>query len=168
MAAVHATVLHVSEAARRSRRAGGRKAGGGDRRPPQSEFRASARSPIWTRVPGKTCQPCRRCKWTPARPRSNQAAHLTGVRDRRGPSGRTWHASGAWATPENPSPDRDRGVAEGVAHAPDASFIAGDSRAHSDTGGRKRRPPPGAEVAHWPDHRRSDAPHKSFWRRRAL
>jgi hypothetical protein len=46
MAAVHATLAHVSELARRSRRAGGRRAGGGDQRPPQSEFRASARSPI--------------------------------------------------------------------------------------------------------------------------
>jgi hypothetical protein len=35
MAAVHATFAHVSELARRSRRAGGREAGGGDRRPPQ-------------------------------------------------------------------------------------------------------------------------------------
>src|SRR5687767_7911389 len=46
MAAVHATLAHVSELARRSRRAGGREAGGGDRRPPQSEVRTDARSPI--------------------------------------------------------------------------------------------------------------------------
>ena len=35
MAAVHATFAHVSELARRTRRAGGREAGGGGRRPPQ-------------------------------------------------------------------------------------------------------------------------------------
>ena len=32
--------------------------------------------------------------------------------------------------------DRDRGVAEGVAHAPDASVTAADSRADCDTGGK--------------------------------
>ena len=40
MATVHATLAHVSELARRSRRAGGRKAGGGDQRPPQSEIQS--------------------------------------------------------------------------------------------------------------------------------
>ena len=36
--------------------------------------------------------------------------------------------------------DRVRGVAEGVAHAPDDSLTAADSRADCDTGGTERRP----------------------------
>ena len=43
--------------------------------------------------------------------------------------------------PENPSRDRDRGVAEGVAHAPDVAFPAADIRADGDAGGTERRPP---------------------------
>ncbi len=42
----------------------------------------------------------------------------------------------------------DRRVAEGVAHAPDVTFTAADSRADSDTGGTERRPHTGSEVAH--------------------
>ena len=42
--------------------------------------------------------------------------------------------------PRKPARDRDRGVAEGVAHAPDCSFTAADSRAECDTGGTERRP----------------------------
>jgi hypothetical protein len=40
MAAMHATVAHVGELAKRLMRAGGRKAGGGERRPPQSEIQS--------------------------------------------------------------------------------------------------------------------------------
>jgi hypothetical protein len=39
--------------------------------------------------------------------------------------------------PENPSRDRVRGVAEGVAHAPDDRFTAVDRRAHCDDGRHK-------------------------------
>jgi hypothetical protein len=53
MAAMRATVTHVSELARRSRRAGGGKAGGGDQRPPQSEFRASGALTYMNAVSGK-------------------------------------------------------------------------------------------------------------------
>ena len=42
--------------------------------------------------------------------------------------------------PPNRARDRDRGVAEGVAHAPDDSLTAADSRADCDTGGTERRP----------------------------
>ena len=38
------------------------------------------------------------------------------------------------------------GMAEGVAHAPDASFAAADSRADCDTGGTERRPLHRGEV----------------------
>jgi hypothetical protein len=40
----------------------------------------------------------------------------------------------------------------GVAHAPDVSLTAADGRAHSDTGGTKRRPLH-REVAHSQEHR---------------
>jgi hypothetical protein len=53
MAAVHATLAHVSELARRSRRAGGRKAAGGDQRPPQSEFRSECALTYMNAVSGK-------------------------------------------------------------------------------------------------------------------
>ena len=36
--------------------------------------------------------------------------------------------------------DHDRGVAEGVAHAPDASFTAANGRTDCYTGGTERRP----------------------------
>ena len=49
--------------------------------------------------------------------------------------------------------DRVRGVAEGVAHAPDAYFAAADSRAHFDAGGPERRPAHHSEVAHRKEHR---------------
>jgi hypothetical protein len=54
--------------------------------------------------------------------------------------------------------DRVRGVAEGVAHAPDASATAADSRAHFDAGGTERRPVQRSEVAHRKEHRRINAP----------
>ena len=46
-----------------------------------------------------------------------------------------------------------RGVAEGVAHAPDASVTAADSRADCDTGGKERRPIDRGEVADRKEHR---------------
>jgi hypothetical protein len=49
--------------------------------------------------------------------------------------------------PPNRARDRVRGVAEGVAHAPDASVTAPDSRADCDTGGKERRPIDRGEVA---------------------
>jgi hypothetical protein len=48
--------------------------------------------------------------------------------------------------PKNPVRDRDRGVAEGVAHAPGVTFTFADSRADSDTGGTERRPMQCSEV----------------------
>ena len=54
--------------------------------------------------------------------------------------------------------DRVRGVAEGVAHAPDASATAADSRAHFDAGGTERRPVQRSEVAHRKEHRGINAP----------
>ena len=52
--------------------------------------------------------------------------------------------------------DRVGGVAEGVAHAPDVSLTAADGRAHSDTGGTKRRPLHRGEVAQSQGHRPVD------------
>jgi hypothetical protein len=49
--------------------------------------------------------------------------------------------------------DRDRGVAERVAHAPDASVTAADSRADCDRGGKDRRPIDRGEVADRKQHR---------------
>ena len=48
---------------------------------------------------------------------------------------------------------RDRGVAEGVAHAPDASITAADNCADCDTGGKQRRPINRGEVADRKEHR---------------
>jgi hypothetical protein len=59
--------------------------------------------------------------------------------------------------PENPSRDRDRGVAEGVAHAPDASVTTADSRADFDTDGEERRPFNASEGADYQEHRGSSA-----------
>ena len=70
-----------------------------------------------------------------------QPARFAVSRTERGSAGRQGHASGACATPENPARDRHRGVAEGVAHAPDASVTVADSRADCDPGGTERRPP---------------------------
>jgi hypothetical protein len=56
-------------------------------------------------------------------------------------------------TNENPARDRHRGVAEGLAHAPDASGTAADSRADCDTGGKQRRPIDRGEVADRKEHR---------------
>ena len=64
--------------------------------------------------------------------------------------------------------DRDRGVAEGVAHAPDASVTAADSRADCDTGGTERRPVQRSEVAHCKEHRRTNAPRNSRRHGRAV
>jgi hypothetical protein len=47
---------------------------------------------------------------------------------------------------------RDRGMAEGIAHAPDASVTAADSRADCDTGGEERRPFHASEVADCQEH----------------
>ena len=55
--------------------------------------------------------------------------------------------------PKTQARDRDRGVAEGVAHAPDASVTAADSRADCDTGGKERRPIDRGEVADRKEHR---------------
>jgi hypothetical protein len=44
-------------------------------------------------------------------------------------------------------------MAEGVAHAPDASFNAADSRADCDTGGVQRRPVHRCELAEREGHR---------------
>jgi hypothetical protein len=55
--------------------------------------------------------------------------------------------------PRKPSRDRDRGVAEGVAHAPDDRFTAVDGRAHRDAGGTKRRQFHASEVADYQEHR---------------
>jgi hypothetical protein len=49
-------------------------------------------------------------------------------------------------------------VAEGVAHAPDASFTAANSRVDCDTGGKERRSLRRSEIAHCQEHRRIDAP----------
>jgi hypothetical protein len=49
------------------------------------------------------------------------------------------------------------GVAEGVAHAPDASATAADNRAHCETGGTERRPVHRNEVAHCKEHRQINA-----------
>jgi hypothetical protein len=61
---------------------------------------------------------------------------------------------------ERPHPnrarDRVRGVAEGVAHAPDVSFTASDSRADCDTGGTKRRPLHRSEIAQSQGHQPID------------
>ena len=53
----------------------------------------------------------------------------------------------------------DRGVAGGVAHAPDPTFAAVDSRADCDTGGTsRRRPVQRSEVAHSEEHRQFELP----------
>jgi hypothetical protein len=48
---------------------------------------------------------------------------------------------------------RDRGVAEGVAHAPDDSATAPGSGADCDTGGKERRPIDRGEIADRKEHR---------------
>jgi hypothetical protein len=55
--------------------------------------------------------------------------------------------------PPDRARDRVRGVAEGVAHAPDDSVTAPDSRADCDTGGKERRPIDRGEVADRKEHR---------------
>jgi hypothetical protein len=65
--------------------------------------------------------------------------------------------SGRERPPQNQARDRDRGVAEGVAHAPDASATAADNRAHCETGGTERRPVHRNEVAHCKEHRQINA-----------
>ena len=64
--------------------------------------------------------------------------------------------------PENWARDRDRGVAEGVAHAPDVSLTAADGRAHGDTGGTERRPVQRGEVVHSQRHRPIDLKSTTF------
>jgi hypothetical protein len=54
--------------------------------------------------------------------------------------------------PRTEARDRDRGEAKGVAHAPDVSVSAADSRADRDTGGTERRPVQRSEVAHYKEH----------------
>ena len=58
--------------------------------------------------------------------------------------------------PGNSARDRDRGVAEGVAHAPDAFVTAGDSRADCDTVDTKRRPLRRRELLQFQGHRLVD------------
>jgi hypothetical protein len=53
----------------------------------------------------------------------------------------------------DPLPTGPGGVAEGVAHAPDASVTAPDSRADCDTGVKERRPIDRGEVADRKEHR---------------
>ena len=74
-----------------------------------------------------------------ARP-SNHAAHSTGSRTRAvPPDERDMHLGVSDPLP-NRARDRVRGVAEGVAHAPDASVAAADNCADCETGGKQRRP----------------------------
>ena len=47
---------------------------------------------------------------------------------------------------------RQGGMAEGVAHAPDASFAFADSCADCETGGTKRRPMYRCEITRWQGH----------------
>jgi hypothetical protein len=61
--------------------------------------------------------------------------------------------------PLSRAPNLDRRVAEGVAHAPDASFTAADSRADRHVGGIRRRPVHRDEVEHCKEHRRVNAAH---------
>ena len=60
--------------------------------------------------------------------------------------------------PTDRDPGPGSGVAEGVAHAPDAYFAAADSRAHFDAGGTERRPVQRSEVAHREEDRAINPP----------
>ena len=55
--------------------------------------------------------------------------------------------------PRKPVPGPCSGVAEGVAHAPDASITAADNCADCHTGGKQRRPIDSGEVADSTEHR---------------
>jgi hypothetical protein len=67
------------------------------------------------------------------------------------------NATRIWGVSDPPffrAANLDSGVAEGVAHAPDASLTAADSRADSYMGGKQRRPLNRSKVARWQGHRR--------------
>ena len=74
--------------------------------------------------------------------------------EERGSAARQRHASGGVSDPENLARDRDRGQAEGVAHAPGASSLL---PATALAGHGRRKAPPvrqRPELAHRKEHRR--------------
>ena len=129
---------HVSELARRSRRAGGREAGG--RRSTAAAVRNSerVRAHLYERM--FRAKPVSR-----ADAQMNRAARRIVRRTRRltrtasvRPDERDMHLGRE--RPPRAGPGAKRGVAEGVAHAPLASDMLSDSGADSVTGGTERRP----------------------------
>ena len=90
--------------------------------------------------------------------RSNHAAHSTGSRTRAVPPDEHDMHLGRERPPQTEAWGDDRGVAEGVAHAPDASATVADSRADRNAGGTRRRPIQYCELAQGEGHRQINLP----------